>query len=134
MWDWVYLIPIVGMVMTLGVPIVAIISHYLLKMKQAEVIRTAINKGEEIPHGLLTIITQETKRSPKEKTPQEYISRGIIIAAVGVGLFVPLYFVGGFRATTWCLLPLVIGGAFLLYSYLIPSYNQKEIGEKIQSS
>jgi len=131
MWDWVYLIPIVGMVMTIGVPIAVIISHYLLRMKQAEIIRIAIEKGEEIPPELLAII-QGTSRKPKEMKPREYnIRHGIILAAVGVGLFVPLYFVGGFGATAWCLLPLVIGGAFLSYAYLIPSPRQQEIETKV---
>ena len=114
--------------MTIGVPIAAIISHYLFKLKREEVIRTAIEKGEEIPHELLAVITQEVDRPPKKKPSREYnIRQGIILAAVGVGLFMPLYFVGGFEATTWCLLPFVIGVALLLYSYLIPSSSQNGV-------
>ena len=47
------LIPIFGIVMTMGIPIIAIIFFFLHRMQRTRAIRTALERGGELPPELL---------------------------------------------------------------------------------
>lgn len=95
MWNWVYLIPLAA----IGIPLAVIICHYLLKMKRTEVIRAAIEKGEEIPNEVLAWVenekSEEARKHEKEMAliekglyePYQHhrsLKSGIIVSSLGV--------------------------------------------------
>jgi len=132
MWNWVYLIPLVAIVMGVGIPIAVIINLYLLKMKRAEIIRTAIEKGEEIPPELLALMenekSDEARKHEKEMALIEQglyepyqrrrsLRSGIIVSSLGVAFTV--YSIVTSRGFTIAPFPDAEGGSILLLAGLI---------------
>ena len=111
-------IPIVGIVMTMGIPIVAIVFYFLHRMQRTRAIRTALERGGELPPELLAALVGEAEGESKRKYGREYnIRTGMLAIAAGVGIAVPLYFVTGMGIAAWGLLPFLIGIALLVYGF-----------------
>ena len=112
------LIPIFGIVMTMGIPIVAIVFYFLHRMKRTQAIRAALEKGESLPPELLAALVGEAEGESKRKYSREYnIRTGMLAIAAGIGIAIPLYFTTGTGIAAWGLLPFLIGIALLIYGF-----------------
>jgi peptidoglycan/LPS O-acetylase OafA/YrhL len=112
------LIPIFGIVMTMGIPIVAIIFYFLHRMQRTRAIRTALERGGELPPELLAALVGEAEGESKKKYSREYnIRTGMLAMAAGIGIAIPLYFVTGTGTAAWGLLPFLVGVALLIYGF-----------------
>ncbi len=131
MWEWAYLIPLVA----IGIPIVAIICHYLLKIKRVEVMRTAIEKGEELPKELLAWIESEKYGSSEEARKHEKemaliekglyesyqrhrsLRKGIILSSLGIAftVFSIVVLRGAYFLDINAILALLLAGLILLF-------------------
>ena len=129
MWHWAFLIPLVSF----GIPIVAIICHYWLKIKRAEIIRAAIERGGEFPEEVLALIdnekhvsSEETRKHEKEMALIEKglyesyqshrsLKSGIILTSLGVA-FTILVVVGGRHfPNEESVFPFLLAGLILLF-------------------
>jgi len=102
------LIPIVAILSTFGagavVVIFLIIYNHRKRQIQSREILAAIEKGIEVPFP-----------PPKKRN---YRNLGLVWSAVGIALFIGIWFSSQTMAgAIWGLLPLLVGGAFLLIAY-----------------
>jgi len=144
MWNWVYLIPLVAIVF----PIVFIICYYLLKIKRAEVIRAAIEKGIASSETLAWIENEKSDEARKHEKEmalieqglyEQYKSRsslksGIIVSSLGVAFTI-------YSIVTWGdisfpgeenyillagLILLFLGVGLIIYHYLADKTSRTE--------
>ena len=74
MWNWAFLIPLVA----IGVPIAFIVCYYVLQIRRAEVIRAAIERGEEFPKEVLAWIEKEkSDEARKHEKEMALIEKGL---------------------------------------------------------
>jgi hypothetical protein len=113
-----HLVPIFGIVMTMGIPIVAIILYFLHRMKRTQAIRVALERGESLPPELLAALVGEAEGESKRKYSREYnIRTGMLATAVGIGVTIALYLITDASIAAWGLLPLLVGIALLIYGF-----------------
>jgi hypothetical protein len=110
------LIPIVGIVMTMGIPIIAIVLYFLHRMQRTRAIRAALEREGELPPELLAALIGEAEGESKKNYSREYnIRSGMLAIAAGIGIAIPLYFITGLGIALWGLLPFLVGIAMVIY-------------------
>jgi hypothetical protein len=114
-----FLIPIVAIVMSLAIPIVAIITEYAKKRKFYELHHkerlAAIEKGVELPPLPPELFGSERKGRPR------YLLRGLVWLFIGLGTLVGLYGItGNGDEKVWLLglIPTGVGLAYLIYYFV----------------
>jgi hypothetical protein len=111
-----WLIPVVGIVMTMGIPIAAIVLYFLHRIKRTQTIKAALERGGELPPELLAALVGEAEGESKKNYSREYnIRSGMLAIAAGIGIAIPLYFITGVGIALWGLLPFLIGIAMVIY-------------------
>jgi hypothetical protein len=120
-------IPIVAIVFSLSIPIIAIITEAAKHRKIYEMYNkerlAAIEKGIELPPLPLELFDKESSRTGKRP---RYLLNGLIWLLVGLGLLAALYFDLDRREwALYALIPAGIGLAYLLY-YAIEGRKEEE--------
>ncbi len=109
-----FLIPIVAIVMSLLIPIVAIISDAKKKRSIYELHHrerlAAIEKGLEIP----PLPAELFDGRPRATGPGNFLLRGLIWCAVGIGVLIGLRELHE-EASRLGIIPLLVGVAYLIY-------------------
>jgi hypothetical protein len=112
-----FLIPIVAIVMSLLIPIVAIISDGKKKRAIYELHHrerlAAIDKGMEVP----ALPPELFDGGQKARGPGNYLLRGLIWSAVGIGILIALRSHDEDVATLG-VIPLLVGIAYLIYYFV----------------
>jgi hypothetical protein len=112
-----YLIPIVAIVMSLLIPIVAIISDAKKKRSIYELHHrerlAAIDKGMEIP----PLPPELFDGGRKAKGPGNYLLRGLIWSAIGIGILIAFQEMDD-EVTKLGVIPLLVGIAYLIYYFV----------------
>jgi len=122
-----FLIPIVAIVFSLSIPIIAIISEAAKHRRIYELFHkerlAAIEKGIELPPLPLELFDKESSHTGKRP---RYLLNGLIWLLVGLGLLAALYFDSDRREwALYALIPTGIGLAYLLY-YAIAGRKEEE--------
>ena len=113
------MLPIIFMLGTAAVIIVAILmAHRAAQMRQ-ETIQLAIKEGRELPPELFMRM-----RYPRHPPP---LLGGLILTALGIALSIALGVVCGPVQAVWGLIPLLIGVAILIY---VPFYRKQKKEEE----
>lgn len=121
------LIPIVGIVMGIGIGMLAIYLNYRKRKEMFALYHqermAAIDKGIELPP-LPDAFFQDNGRAP---SPHGTLLSGLILAFVGVTLFIALYFLVQLQIALFALVPFGIGLAFLIYYFAVDRKRAKEL-------
>ena len=110
-----FIIPVVAIIMGCLVPIVVMITDYRKKRAIYELHHrermAAIDKGMELP----PLPAHVFGDAPQNCGPANYLLRGLIWSAIGIGMFVALAKVSDEEAAYLGAIPLAIGIAYLAY-------------------
>lgn len=111
------LIPVVAIVMSLLIPIVAIISDGKKKRAIYELHHrerlAAIDKGMEVP----PLPPELFDGGQRARGPGNYLLRGLIWSAIGIGILIALRNLDE-DAASLGIIPLLIGVAYLIYYFV----------------
>lgn len=128
-----FLIPIVAIVMSLAIPIVAIITDYAKRRKIYELHHkerlAAIEKGVDLPPLPPELFGAGPKGRPR------YLLRGLVWLFVGLGALVGLYGITGHESEkVWLLglIPTGVGLAYLIY-YFVEGKRVEEDAAKVEA-
>ncbi|MEZ5498000.1 MAG: hypothetical protein R3E77_01085 [Steroidobacteraceae bacterium] len=111
------MIPIIAVTLSLGIPIIAIITDYKRRRVMLEGMHkerlAAIERGVDVPPMPPELLSSVMVR--REVTPVGYLFRAMVWAAIGLTLLLPLAdLIGGQRVAAVGWMPLGIGFAYLV--------------------
>jgi hypothetical protein len=110
------IIPVVAIVFSLSIPIIAIITDYSKRRKIYELHHrermAAIEKGIELPPLPPELLGKEQDRMARGP---RYLLKGLIWSLLGLALLLGLYLNEGKDTAAYALMPVAIGVAYLIY-------------------
>jgi uncharacterized membrane protein YjjP (DUF1212 family) len=115
------LIPILGILIALIIPVVALVSDYFAKKdKNAAIIEISKNIDDSVKlEGLLEILDE------RKKEPLDYRRSGVMTLFVGIGLFLfGVFFLGSILKGVGALVA-AIGVGSIIAGYLYPNTSQE---------
>lgn len=108
-------IPAIAVVMGLLLVIFALYLRFKREREEQATMRTAIEKGVEIPKEFFT-----RSRSHACVTADSCLRRGILWTAVGIAVVIALWWNEGPHTAAWGFIPLAAGLGLLIYSRVAP--------------
>ncbi len=116
------LIPLSGIVMGCGIPMLVIFLDYR-KRKEMFTLHhqermAAIEKGIELPP-LSEEFFKDGGKHEKNRTPHADLGWGLFWLLAGMGLFAALYFNDKTKTAWYALIPVAIGLHYLIYYYVV---------------
>ncbi|MEA3432309.1 MAG: DUF6249 domain-containing protein [candidate division WOR-3 bacterium] len=114
-------IPIIAIIMTFLVPIMALYFWYRVRMQKSKERMLAIEKGVELPPEPVPVV--------KPATPLDSLRRGCVCLGIGVALIIFALVAGVFKWSIWFMgggLILTSTGAALVIWYRIATRKEEE--------
>jgi hypothetical protein len=112
-----FLIPIVAIVMSIGIGMLAIWLDYRKKRDILELHHkermTAIERGMEVPP--LPAALLQSERAVRHAVPGDYLRRGLLWLVVGLAIATVLGVNHSIERATWGLIPIAVGVAYLIF-------------------
>ena len=115
-----HLAPFAIPILALFIPIVAIITAGLVRIKRNrmlhDTVRLMTEKGAPIPPELIDAVANDSKQQPKTWSPTSQLRSGVINIAIGLGFMFLLREIDGGPTWMWAagMIPVMIGVGFLL--------------------
>ena len=110
------MLPIIFMLGTAAVIIVAILMAHRAAQMRYDVIQLAIKEGKELPPEIFTRM-----RHPRRR--RDPLLAGLVLTALGVAVSISVGTICGAVQGVWGLIPLLVGVAFLIY---VPFYRKQK--------
>jgi hypothetical protein len=135
--NWVFLIPIVAIVMSLGLGGLAMWTDHKRKSQLLEQLHrermAAIEKGVEPPPMTLDAnASLPTAASKDVANPARVLRMGVLMLSIGIVLFFALITVGAKEASVFGLIPATLGLANLAYAAVL-FRNERKAEEKARA-
>jgi hypothetical protein len=115
------LIPILGIVMGCGIPLLAIFLEYRKRKEMFALYHqermAAIEKGIELPPLPEEFFREESKN--EKHAPHRDLGWGLVWLLVGLAVLAALYFNGKERTALYALIPVAVGLHYLIYYFAV---------------